>query len=94
MIILHENGNSGTALVRDRKPPRPLAGTRQRERTMKKVRLRRCQFLTIEIPEGESILNKPDYIAMCANHAGFIEDQGWKLGTLGEWEVAKAEGFD
>ncbi len=94
MVIHYENGNSGIAYFRDRKLPMHLAGTRKRERIMKKVRLRRCQFLTIEIPEGESILNKPDYIAMCANHAGFIEDQGWKPGALGEWEVAKAEGFD
>ena len=61
---------------------------------MRKVKLRRCQFMTIEIPQGESLLKKPDYIAMCANHPGFMEDQGWKPGPLGECEVAKAEGFD
>ncbi len=94
MLIWHENENSGIARFRDCEPPVPLAGTSMRERTMKKVKLRRCQFLTIEIPEGESLLNKPGYIAMCANHDGFIEDQGWKPSPMGEWEVAKAEGFD
>ena len=48
----------------------------------------------VRILVDEPLLNKPDYIAMCVNHAGFIEDQGWKPGALGEWQVTKAEGFD